>query len=307
MSVVALKDSDMASIATDDLRAGMEKPPEDVTHAEGIFAAWDGLDLFWQAWEPEGDPRGVVALMHGYGEHSGRYHHVASMLVRAGYAVMAIDARGHGRSAGVRGHVDDFAEYPRDFDRLIAELQRRWPDTYTVVLGHSYGGLIALHHALVAPGVISTYAVTSPFVGIQVKVPIGKVLLAKAMSRIWGTFTEPTGLSAATLSHDPFIVEQYENDPLNLSTATVRWFTETKAAHKRLRAEASKITAPFLFLVSGPDEVVDAQAAEEVYHALSSREREFELFPDKKHEVLNEEGWPDLVHRILAWYERFRD
>lgn len=301
-----LSDETIEEISVDDLHPGMSRPAEEVVHTEGILKAWDGFDLFWQTWEPELEPRGVVLLMHGFGEHSARYHHLATFLVRAGYAVMAIDARGHGRSGGRRAHVDQFDEFPRDLDRVVAEAEERWPDRYLVVFGHSNGGLIALHHALMSPGRVEAYAVTSPFLGFKVKVPLLKALAGNLMSSIWPTLALPTDLDPAVLSSNREVVEKYANDPLVTEVATARWFTETKEAQQELLSNAGQVRAPFLFLVSGSDELADAEAAEEVFHRLGSPEREFEILPDLLHEVMNEPGWEGLARRVVGWFERFR-
>ncbi len=306
MAAQMLSSEDIAAIDTTDLTPGMKRPPADVNHQDGMIAAWDGLELFWQSWEPPRAVHGVVCLMHGFGEHSARYHHVAALFARAGYAVIAIDARGHGRSAGPRGHVTRFEEFPRDLDLLVGEAQKRWPDRPVVVVGHSNGGLIALHHALMSPGRVAAYAVTSPFLGFQVNVPFAKVVAGRLMSKIWPTLALPTEIDAAVLSHDQAIVDQYRTDPLVLSVASARWFTETTAAQATLLETAREITAPFLFLASGKDELANPRVAEEVYHRLGSEHREFELLPELKHEALNETGWAELARRIVEWFERFR-
>lgn len=307
MAAQPLTDAEIDAIDTSDLKPGMARPPKDVKRVDGILKAWDGLELYWQSWEPAaGEVRGVVALMHGFGEHSARYHHLATVFVRAGYAVIAIDARGHGRSSGNRGHIGRFEEFPRDLDLLVGEGEKRWPGKHTVVFGHSNGGLIALHHALMSPGRVAAYAITSPFLGFKVKVPAVKVVAGTVMSKIWPTLALPTELDPGVLCHDQAIVDQYANDPLVLSVASSRWFTETKAAQADLMQRAREIKAPFLFLVSGADELADPAAAEEVYHNLGSADREFELLPELKHEILNEAEWEPLARKIVDWFERFR-
>jgi alpha-beta hydrolase superfamily lysophospholipase len=293
-------------MSVDDLHPGMPRPGEEVVHTEGILRAWDGLDLFWQTWEPEYDPRGVVCLMHGFGEHSARYHHLATFFVRAGYAVIAIDARGHGRSGGRRAHVERFEEFPRDLDRVVAEAEKRWPGQHLVVFGHSNGGLIALHHALMNPQRANAYAITSPFLGFQVEVPFVKALAGNLMSSVWPTLALPTDLDPAVLSQNEEIVRKYANDPLVTDVATARWFTETKRAQRAILENAAQVRSPFLFLVSGSDELADPAAAEEVFHELGSPDREFEIFPDLLHEVMNESEWESLSRRVLGWFERFR-
>lgn len=303
----SLNDGEVDALDATDLRPGMTRPGAGVAHEEGILTAWDGLDLFWQTWAPEGEAvRGVIALMHGMGEHSARYHHVATLATRAGYAVGAIDARGHGRSAGPRGHVGRFEEFPRDLDRWVGDLEERWPSLPLYVLGHSNGGLISLHHALMAPGRANAYAVSSPFLGFEVKVPPLKALAAPALSRLWPTFGIPTELDPAVLCHDEAVVAQYAADPMVGQVASPRWYTETRGAQAELLKRASQIRVPFLFLVAGSDALAEVAATERVYAALGSRERELEIFPSLKHEILNEAEWDAKVRTILKWYERFR-
>lgn len=291
---------------TGGLTPGMARPPADVEHSDGYVAAWDGEELYWQSWAGSAAPRAVICVMHGFGEHSARYHHIAAAFVRSGAAAIAIDARGHGRSAGARGHVERFELFPRDLDLLIGIAKKRWPDAPIYVYGHSNGGLIALHHALMAPGRVRAYAVTSPFCGFKVKVPAAKAAAGHLMSRILPTLALPTDIDPNVLSHDPAIVSQYAKDPLNLKVASARWFTETKAAQAELLERAREIRAPFLFLVSGSDELADARASERVYHELGATEREFELLRELRHEPINEAGWEVLAGRMLAWFDRFR-
>jgi len=88
-------------------------------HTQDYLTASDGLSLFWQAWEPEGTARGTVCLVHGLGEHSGRYAHVAAAFTAAGLSLHAIDLRGHGQSEGPRGHTPSLAQWLDDIDMLL--------------------------------------------------------------------------------------------------------------------------------------------------------------------------------------------
>ena len=155
-----------------------------MTHDEGFFSSWDGARLLWQSWQAQA-PRGRVLLMHGYGEHSGRYEHVAVGLARAGYDVMAIDARGHGRSEGPRGHVARYDDYVADLDAARAQLVGRWGESHgpLFVLGHSNGGLITLRYALRAPKDVRAFVVTSPLCGIAVKVPAWKATATSSTAK----------------------------------------------------------------------------------------------------------------------------
>ncbi len=114
----------------------------------GTFTAQDGTSLYWKAWLPEGTPKAVVHLIHGYAEHIERYGNVVNELVPAGYVVFGNDHRGHGKSQGRRGHVKGFQEFIDDERQFSLEvIKAQYPNTPYFVLGHSMGSLIALNYA----------------------------------------------------------------------------------------------------------------------------------------------------------------
>ncbi len=275
-----------------------------INRDEGFLHAPDGLQIFWQSWARDAkQQRGAVALMHGYGEHSGRYDHVAGALVRAGYNVMAIDARGHGRSTGERAHVGRFHDYVSDLAMLKRKIESTWPDLPLFVFGHSNGGLIALRYALTQPAGVTGFVVTSPLVKIKAEIPAIKAVAGNIMSKVWPSFSMPSGLAPSDVSQNPEVVAQYGEDPLVLSIATARWFTEAKAAGADLLVQAPQMDQPFLFLVAGSDALVDPIATEKVFHRLGSRDRELEIYPNLFHEILNEDVWDNITRRMIRWME----
>lgn len=280
-----------------------------IVRDEAFIDAFDDQRLFCQSWSPaDGAPeRGAVALIHGYGEHSSRYGHVAAALVRAGYGVMAIDARGAGRSTGKRAFVADFEHYVRDYRTLVERARRRWPQVPLFGLGHSNGGLTLLRYALSHPSAeseLSGLVVTSPFLGFQIDVPTHKAAAARVMSRVWPSFSLPNDLDPADLSHDSRVVEAYEDDPLVVRVATARWFTEALRAQEDLRERADEIDHPSLFLVAGSDELADPSVADDIFHDLGAGDREMEVFPNLYHEILNEPNWTSIVDRMIEWMHR---
>ena len=280
---------------------------EDVVSEEGFWHAFDGERLYWQSWEPEDGPtRGIVSLMHGYAEHSSRYDHVAGALCRAGYAVMAMDARGHGRSTGKRGYVDDFDDYVLDFDLLKLHTADRWPGLPHFCLGHSNGGLIVLRYALREPERVTGYVVTSPMCGMAVEVPAYKSILAGVASKMWPSLSLPSGVRAEDISHIDRVCEKYADDPLVFPTATARWFVSARKAMADTFERADELQAPVLMLIAGSDELVDPRASEDVFHRMGGSDREMELYPELFHEILNEESWDDIMRRILDWMEKER-
>ncbi|QDG50967.1 alpha/beta hydrolase [Persicimonas caeni] len=302
-----LSDEEIEALDFSDLAPAVPLDDDGVLQDEGFWHAFDGLQIFWQSWQPEGGPtRGVIALMHGFGEHSSRYDHVAGALCRAGYAVLAIDARGHGRSTGKRAHVQRFEHYVRDYDLLKMHARARWPELDLFCFGHSNGGLIVLQYALTQPDDITGFVVTSPFCGFALEVPAIKAAAGDLLSKIWPSFTMPNGLDGSKISHVQRVVDKYDSDPLDLKIVSARYFTEAKAAQQTLLERAGELEQSFLFLVAGGDEVVDPKCAEDVFHKMGSGDREMEIFPKLYHEILNEEPWDDIVRRMLRWMERHR-
>ena len=184
-----------------------------MVHSEGNFVTPDALTIYHQAWLPDGDPKAVVILLHGLAEHSGRYAHVAKALTDAGYAVHALDHRGHGQSDGKRTYVKSYAEYQRDilqFRRLV-ELQH--PGLPLFVLGHSMGGNLALGHVLDHQAGVRGMALSAPALAPGTSLSPTKIKLAKLVGKI-APGLRPEALSADAISRDPAVVAAYVADPL---------------------------------------------------------------------------------------------
>lgn len=293
----------------DDLAPARSSPTDGVERDEGYWTTTDNQQLYWQAWfdaDQSGGRRGTVGIHHGYGEHSGRYDHVATALVRAGYNVIALDARGHGRSTGRRGHVQRFSRYADDLSMLKRRALDRWPKAPLFLLGHSNGGLVTLRYALRKPDGVQGFALTSPLCRLAVRVSPVKSVAGRLMSRLMPTLSLPSDLDAEDLSHIQEVVDKYRSDPLVFDTANARWFTETRKAQKNLEQRANALDQPFLFLVAGDDRLVDPGATEALFHRLGSLDRELEVFPDLYHEILNERPWRAIVRRLVLWMERHR-
>src|SRR5512136_567634 len=116
-------------------------------HNEDHFTTPDGAGIYTQAWLPDSTPQAVILIVHGLGEHSGRYGNYVAYFVPRGYALYSFDARGHGRSSGARGYVERFDRYVEDIERRAAQARSDWPGPPLFILGHSLGSLMALSYA----------------------------------------------------------------------------------------------------------------------------------------------------------------
>jgi len=265
-----------------------------MTHETAFFETTGGLKLFEQRWAPAGTPRGVLAICHGYAEHSGRYAWTAAQLTARGYAVEALDLRGHGRSGGERVFVNTFEEYLEDVDRFLARVRARHPGLPIFLLGHSMGG-----------GVVTAYVVARnpKLAGVLLS---GSALLgprpAPAPS---APATPPAPLPASAISRDPAVVAAYENDPLvyrGLPRADRA--SAFAGAFKLVQEGMDAIDLPLLIMHGTGDLLVPFAGSENLFARAASKDKTLKLYEGLYHEILNEPEKDRVVADILEWLDR---
>ena len=210
-------------------------------HREGTFQGVGNLDFYWQSWRPEIAPRASLAVIHGFGEHSGRYANVVSHFNPKGYAVYGFDLRGHGRSPGQRGHIDSWDEYRKDVKSFLHLVNQHDPNLPLFMWGHSMGALIALDYLLHNPeGLRGSIISGAPLAPVGVAKPL-LVWIARVLSRVWPRFSLPLGLDLQALSRNPEVVRAYEADPLVHGKTTVRWGTEILQVIEGVKAHPAEV------------------------------------------------------------------
>jgi len=259
-----------------------------------------GGRLWARAWEPE-HPGGTLAIVHGYGEHTGRYREFSRWLAQQGWRVVACDLPGHGRSPGRRGHIRSFSEYLSAVEGLLGEARMHPP---VFLLGHSLGGLVAARYLELEPGAASGLILSSPFFGLGLPVPAWKRALARMLSRLWPAASLPSGIQPEHLSHDPEVVEAYRTDPLVHRVATARWFTEVLAAQAAALEGAPRIRVPVLLLQGTEDRLAEVAATRAFAAACGSPDLTLKLYGGLYHETLNELDRGRVWQDVLDWLER---
>jgi acylglycerol lipase len=273
-------------------------------HTEGTLTAFDGLSLYRQSWRPDTDPRGVVMLVHGLGEHSGRYAHVAAALVDAGYAVHAIDHRGHGRSEGKRVFVKSYDEFMRDLATFRRAIEQEEPDRPLVVLGHSMGGNLAVGHVLGDETGLAGMALSGPalvpgddFSPAQIKV-FG--LIAKVAPGL-----RPQGLDADVISRDPAVVEAYRSDPLvHTGKITAGLGAALLGAMATFPERYPALTLPVLLLHGTEDQLADIAGSKALEAAATNAEVTAHYYEGHYHEVFNEPEQDQVIRDLVSWLDR---
>ncbi len=276
----------------------------EAAHDEGRVHSPDGLSLYWQRWLPE-EPRGLLIFVHGLGEHSSRYGAMAEHFAARGLGCYGLDYRAHGRSPGLRVHVDRFDELLADLGAIVGLARREHPGLPIVPVGHSQGGLITLLYAADYPKGLAGVVVSSPFLGIHPSVQPSAVekVAAPVLSRVLPKVRFPNNVDPAHLSHDPEVVTAYREDPLVSDKVTARWFTSVLEAHRRAFEVAPSFPLPALVMQSGDDRLVDPEATRRWVERAPRERVEYEEWEGFYHEMFNELE-PDrlrVLDRVDAW------
>jgi alpha-beta hydrolase superfamily lysophospholipase len=275
-----------------------------VHHEEGHFSAVEGLELYWQRWLPETAPKVAVLLVHGVGEHSGRYMNVVNPLVAAGFSVHTYDQRGHGRSSGARVHIDSWSQYREDLDAYVQLVREREPGCPLVVYGHSMGSLVVLDYLLTTSqefaGALISGVATEP-VGVGSPALIA---MAKALTRIAPRHYVDLGINPASLTRDSAACESFATDPLNCGRATVRWGTESLATVDRVKADMNRLGLPLLVVHGGADPLNAPSGARALFSAARCAGTTLHIYDDVLHEPHNDLGHEQLAADILEWLNK---
>jgi lysophospholipase len=272
-------------------------------HSEGSFTAADGLSIYHQAWRPDGDPKAIVLLFHGLGEHSGRYAHVGSRLSDAGYAVHALDHRGHGRSDGKRVFVKSYGELQRDLVQFRQLVERRNSGLPVVVLGHSMGGNLALGHALDNQAGLAGLALSAPALQAGESLSPAKMKIAGLLGKVApGLRLEQ--LDAGAISRDPAVVDGYRADPLVYTgKVTAGLAAALIGAIQTLPERAPELRLPVLLQQGSADRLVDASGTRALEAAAVNATVTAHYYDGLYHEVFNEPERDAVLADTVAWLD----
>jgi acylglycerol lipase len=271
-------------------------------HEEGRLAGTAGVELYWQGWLPEAEPRALVVISHGASEHSARYSHVAERLVAAGYAVYALDHRGHGRSEGKRAQLDRLDHVVADLRGFVDLAAQRHPGAPVYLLGHSMGGAIAVAYALRHQETLAGLVLSAP-----VADPNAAGAVTRGVSRVLSAVAPDLGVyqvDASLVSRDAEVVRAYEEDPLNHhGKLPARTVAELTAAVQRFPEEVPSLRLPLLVMHGSADGLVPEAGSHLVHERAGSDDKTLEIFEGLYHEILNEPEQDRVLDLIVTWLD----
>lgn len=261
----------------------------------------DGLDLVLRHWPAPGPARGTLLIVHGLGEHIGRYAHVAAHLNRRGWDVTGYDQRGHGASPGKRGALKAADDLLDDLGRVMTEMKASSAVRPFVLLGHSLGGLVAAQFVAEGRAAVDALVLSSPALdpGLnlaqRLQLAVGRLLVPDlAMSN---------QLDATRISHDPEVVRAYQADPLVHDRITARLAHALVQGGKTVLARAGRWPVPTLLLWAGDDKLVAPRGSAAFAAAAPHAALRAQCFAGLYHEIMNERDAAPVFAALDAWLD----
>jgi alpha-beta hydrolase superfamily lysophospholipase len=270
---------------------------------ESTFTGAGGMQMYAQAWLPAAAPRAVVALVHGFGEHGGRYTYLADALTAAGYTLSTFDHRGHGHSPGLRGHVERWDDFLADIGASLGVARAFAPNKPLFLFGHSMGGLLALNYAIRSPeglqGVIASAPLLAP-----PNVAAWMNTVSSLLSKVKPDFSLDTGLKPEVISRDPDEIKRYRDDPYVHGRASARFGTELRSAQAWTQAHAGELRIPLLLYHGTADPLVPIGGSRTFFGNVKVADKQWIEWPDGYHESHNDLHRGDVFAAVVEWLNR---
>jgi alpha-beta hydrolase superfamily lysophospholipase len=262
-------------------------------------------------WQVHSPVKGVLVLVHGLGEHSGRYSAVVTALTAAGYAVYAFDNQGHGRSEGQRGHINRWQDYRDNTQAFLQLVRQQEPTAPLFLMGHSLGGLIVLdyvlrnaqlpqYQSLNLLGIIVSAPPIQPMQGTASSV---RIMLARLLSGLFPRLTLQMGLDKSGLSRKQEIADELADDPLIHSCVTLRWGSETLDAIAWVKSHIDQLDLPVLITHGDADPIIAPDGSRAIFQQIQSSDKTLTLYPGSYHEPHNDLDADVVVTDLVNWLE----
>ncbi|MEP0805263.1 MAG: alpha/beta hydrolase [Chloroflexota bacterium] len=266
----------------------------------------DDITFYMQGWEPQGTPKAIVCLVHGLGEHTGRYNHVGKALTDAGYALFGFDLRGHGQSGGPRGHFPSLQTVLNDIHNFVHFQRQNHPRLPLFLYGHSLGGLLTLTYVLQNPEGVQGVIVTGAGLRSALQEQKAKIALVKVLGSILPALSLKSELEVAGLSHDPAVVQAYVNDPLVHDKVSLGLGKAGLDAIEVCFARASAFKPPLLIMHGGADRITYPSGSEDFAKLASQNNKDITLkiWEGLYHEIHNEPQQAEVFKVMIEWLDR---
>jgi acylglycerol lipase len=266
---------------------------------ESLMTADEGIELLLTR-NLTDRPRAVMVIVHGICEHSGRYNYISSRFNTWGYSVYRFDLRGHGRSGGERGYIEDYERFIDDTDMVVTLARQENPGLPLFLLGHSMGGFITVAYGVKHPNRLSGLIHS----GAAVMAPPEVKALGEGFDYNALALTPIPNNLSNLISRDPNVIKAYNDDPLVLKEFTIKLMGEIFIkGMKWLLKNMSSYRYPCLILHGGGDQIVPSEASQNLYNRIASTDKQIKIYDGLYHEILNEPEKETVLADIHQWIE----
>ncbi|WP_163971182.1 alpha/beta hydrolase [Oceanobacillus halotolerans] len=268
---------------------------------EGTFQGFQELTIFYREFSPEKDPKGVVIIVHGLGDHSGGIRNLCEALVENGYRSYVHDLRGHGKSPGTRGFIRDWEEYRNDlhaFCKLVTEIN---PDLPVYLIGHSIGGVIAVDYAINNASKLGGLITISP--AISYETSFMEKLLITVMGKLKSDYTIDQGDDLAYLTKDENELQPLKNDTLRHSTVTPGLGKSLMKTLPRMMEQVKTIRIPFLLQFGLDDTITPPEILRTFFEEVGSDEKEKYEYQSVKHRPFDDTDKETFLQDMVSWLD----
>jgi alpha-beta hydrolase superfamily lysophospholipase len=268
----------------------------------GSVQSADGTKLAYRAW-PQPGASITFAVVHGLGDHGGRYAHFADGMSKHGMAAYALDLRGHGRSPGQRGHIDSWSQWTDDVAAFVTHIDQV-AGTEVVPVGHSFGGAALLSTILAGKLPASKrFVVSSPALELKMHAPAWKLKIGPIASKIAPRLAMSNEVDPASISTLPEVVDAYRSDPLVHDRISSRMWTEWQNAVADIFQRAGQIKVPFLILAGAADPLIDPHGSR-LLHEKTASVSTLRMLEGRYHETFNDRGSDEVFQLIADWVSK---
>ena len=274
-------------------------------HEEYEWLSNDKKKIYAQSWQPDQQPDGILLVVHGLGEHSGRYELLANEFNQYGLAVLSLDMVGNGRSEGKRGHIKNYQRLMEQVDLLIMKSEELFPGKPRILFGHSWGGNLVLNYAMMKDPHVDALIASSPWLRLAFRPPAYLLFCMSILKKIAPSITVKGPVQSSNRCHNPAVNEEVQNDPLMHRWISIRMFEIINRQGIYAMKNIYKINRPLLLMHGNEDRVTSYEATEEMARNTSHLTR-LKIWDGLYHELISEFENKEIFLYIISWLEEMK-
>lgn len=272
-----------------------------MAHSTYTWKAPDGTEMFGQDWTTD-NAKAAVVIVHGMGEHSGRYAHVAKAMNDEGYSCYSFDHRGHGKTAGKKGHTPSFDALLDSVEDVLKRAKGENPGKPVFIYGHSMGGNVTTNFAIRRNPKVNGIVVSSPWLRLAFDPPAIQVAAGKLVNRIFPGFTQSSNLDVNSISRDAEEVKKYEADPMVHDKISTSFFLGVHDAGLWAIENAGKLSVPAYVFHGSADKLTSHDASKE-FADKAAGDVTWKSWDGLYHECHNEPEKDQVIQSIIDWMD----